>query len=94
MKVVWTPVAEADRHSIWMFLAEHSVVRADKVEARLRQRVNSLLGVPSQGHPVARGRRELSIPEIQLRVVYRIAEEENAIRILRVRSTRQNREGP
>jgi plasmid stabilization system protein ParE len=94
LKIVWTPVAEVDRDRIWMFLAEQSVVGADKVEARLHQRLESLRGVPRQGRPIAEGRRELSIPDIQLRVIYRIAPEENAVRILRLWSTRQNREGP
>ena len=94
MKVIWTPVAEADRHRIWMFTAEHSVAGADKVEARLDQRVESLSDVPLQGRQVTEGRRELSIPDVQLRVVYCIAKEEDAVCILRIWSTRQDREEP
>ena len=94
MRIAWSPVAEADRHRLWMFLAERSVDRAERVESRLDRRVASLSGVPRQGRRVGEGRRELSIPDIQVSVVYRIVEEKNAIHILRVWSTRQNREEP
>ena len=75
-----------------MFAAEHSVARAERLDARLFSRAESLGGMPHQGRPVKGDMRRLSIPDIQLIVRYRILEDENAIRILRVQHTRENRD--
>lgn len=94
MRIDWTGEARADQHRIWMFAAEHSVPRADGIEERLETRVASLAGVPGQGRPVAGNLRQLSMPDVQLVVRYRILEEENIVRILQVWHTRENREQP
>lgn len=77
-----------------MFAAEHNVVRADRIMARLESRADSLGGMPLQGRPVQGDVRRLSLPHIQLVLDYRIVEDENAVRILRVWHTRENREEP
>ena len=77
-----------------MFAAEHSVARADRVEARLESRVETLAGVPGLGRPTGGNVRELSIPDIQLVVRYEVDEERALIRILRVWHTRENWEEP
>lgn len=89
MIIDWTAEAEIDRDRIWFFNAGRSVELAERIEARLDDRVATLSGVPGQGRPVGRTRRQLSIPDIQLVVRYRI--DEDAIRILRVWHTRENR---
>ena len=75
-----------------MFAAEHSIERADRVEARLINRVASLRGLPRQGRPIGQAIRELSLPDVQLVVRYRIMDDQRGIRILRVWHTRENRE--
>ena len=89
LKIIWVPEAEADRDRIWFFLAERSVEWADRVEARIDDRVASLSGVPRQGRPAGRSHCDLSIPDINLVVRYRV--DEDAIRILEMWDTRQNR---
>jgi plasmid stabilization system protein ParE len=88
---LWSVRAERDVDRLWRFLAERSVDHADRVEQRIRQRAESLRGHPFQGRPIpGRAERELPIADIQYVVVY--APEQDVIRILRVWSTRQNRE--
>lgn len=77
-----------------MFASQHSVTRADAVERRLLDRVASLSDLPRQGRPVALGMRQLSLPDVQLIVRYRIVEDDNVIRIVRVLHTRENRDQP
>lgn len=91
MRIIWSQDARADQHRIWMFAAQHSIERADRIETRLEERVESLAGLPFQGRPAADGRRQLSIPDSQLVVRYRVAEDEDSIRVLEVWHTRENR---
>lgn len=92
LKIDWTSTARADQHRIWMFVAEYNVSRADRIEAPLEARIATLAGVPEQGRPVAGEMRQLSIPDIQLVVRYRIVEREDVVKILQVWHTRENRE--
>lgn len=90
LTIIWTAEAEVDRDRIWFFVGERNADRADRIEARLDERVMSLTGVPGQGRPAGRAHRVLSIPDIRLVVRYRI--DEDAIRILRVWHAREHRE--
>ena len=92
MKVEITRRAEDDRHRIWMFQSDRSMVQAYGVYERLEQRIASLGSFPKQGRPLRDGTRELSVPDIQL--VFRYRMDEDAVRILRVWHTRENREEP
>ena len=85
-------LAEHDVDRLWRFLAERDIGLADRVEERIRTRAESLIAHPHQGRriPGRRSERELPIPDVQYVIVY--THEEDAIRILRVWSTRQNRE--
>ena len=91
MRLLWSELAERDVDRLWCFLADRSVELADRIEERLRTRAESLIAHPHQGRPIAgRPERELPIPDVQYVIVY--TAEEGTIRILRVWSTRQNRE--
>lgn len=78
---------------MWLFLADHSVSYADRVEARLVERAESLGRMPQQGRriPYSDARR-LSVPDVQHVISHRI--EDDAVRILDLRSTRQQPEQP
>jgi toxin ParE1/3/4 len=90
LKLIWSRQALKEREAIWQFLAEANVAYADRVEARIVTRTDRLLAAPFQGSPVARtDQRKLSIPDIQYVIVYRV--EDNAIRILRIWATSQDR---
>ena len=89
MKIIVTPQAEKDRHRIWMFQADRNIAYADRVNVRFEQRLVSLASLPRQGRPVRGNMRQLAIPDIQLVLRYRI--DEDAIRILRVWHSRENR---
>ena len=91
MRLLWSELAERDVDRLWRFLADRSIELADRIEERIRTRAESLIAHPHQGRPIAgRSERELPIPDVQYVIVY--AAEEDAIRILRVWNTRQNRE--
>lgn len=90
MRIVWSGSALADKDAIWLYLADRNVAYADKVEAKLDARTASLLRFPKLGRPVpGSDLRELSIPESQHVVAYRI--EGDVIRVMRVWSTKQDR---
>ena len=91
MRLLWSELAERDVDRLWRFLADRSIELADRIEERIRTRAESLIAHPHLGRPIAgRSERELPIPDVQYVIVY--AAEEDAIRILRVWNTRQNRE--
>ena len=90
MKVILTDEADADRHRIWLFHATWNVDYADRVDTRFRERLTTFGSMPHQGRAIGRTWRQLSIPDVQLAVRYRI--DEDAVRILRVWSTRQDRD--
>lgn len=93
MRLLWSFVAERDVDRLWRFLADRNTDLADRVEERIRTRAESLIAHPHQGRPIpGRGERELTVPDVQYVIVYTIADD--AVRILRVWSTRQNREEP
>lgn len=75
-----------------MFSAAYNVGRADRIEARLVSRAASLASVPGQGRPIGDGVRRLSLPDIQLVLHYRVLDDEDAIRIIRVVHTRENKD--
>lgn len=89
MNVVWTDRAEADVLRHWLFPAQRNVPHAERVEARLREAGELIGGFARIGRPVWRTTRDLSLPDIQYVVRYRL--DEDAIRIISVRSTRENR---
>ena len=89
MKVLWTQKAETDVLQHWLFLAERNVAYAERVEARLRATGDLIGKFPLIGRPVARTIRDMSLPDVQYVLRYRV--DEDAIRILEVWSTRQNR---
>jgi plasmid stabilization system protein ParE len=83
-------LTDLERH--WMFLAEHNVDHADRIEARIKDRANALRRFPFPGRLDMRtGSRFLSIPDIQYLIDYRIDEDE--VRILQIWSTKQDRGG-
>ncbi len=88
MRIIWLPSAWSQKEAIWDYLAEINVDYADRIEKRLLSRVESLERLPKQGRPLVRDIRRLSITDIQYTIDYRI--DENAVRILRVRSTAQD----
>ncbi len=88
MRIIWLPSAWSQKEAIWDYLAEFNVDYADRVEKRLLSRVESLGRLPKQGRPLVTDIRRLSITDIQYTIDYRI--DENAVRILRVRSTAQD----
>ena len=78
---------------MWLFIADRNAAYADRVEARLIKRADSLARIPGQGRRVSGSdARRVSIPDVQCVISYRI--EENAVRILSVRSTRHQLEQP
>ena len=90
MKIIWSREALAEREAIWLYLADRSIGYADHVERRLIARGDSLARFPRQGRRLTRDDCRLSIPDTQYVIDYRI--EDDAIRILRVRSTAQDYE--
>ena len=75
-----------------MFLAERNVDHANRVEARIKDRANSLRRFPFLGRlDIRTGSRFLSIPDIQYLIDYCIDEDE--VRILQIWSTKQDRGG-
>ena len=92
VRVLWTQRAEDDVLRHWLFLAERNVGHAQRVEARLRAAADLIGGVPLIGRRVVRTTRDLSLPDIQYVMRYRV--DEDAIRILEICHTRQNREAP
>lgn len=81
--------AEDDVLRHWLFIAERSVPHAEKVEARLRQAALLIGAFPLIGRRVHRTTRDLSLPDIQYVLRYRL--DEDAVRVIAVRSTRENR---
>jgi plasmid stabilization system protein ParE len=87
LRIIWSGSALADKHAIWLYLADRKVDCADKVEARIESRVASLSQLPWQGRPVpGTDLRELS----EHVIVYRL--ENEIVRIMRLWSTRERRE--
>jgi plasmid stabilization system protein ParE len=92
LRLRWTTGALADLENHWQFLAERSVDHADRVEARINDRADTLKRFPYLGRLDKRtGTRFLSIPDIQFLIDYHIDDDE--VRILQVWSTRQGRGG-
>jgi plasmid stabilization system protein ParE len=88
VKIIWSTGAWSQKEAIWDYLAEFSVEYADRFEGRLLSRTASLARLPRQGRPLVKDIRRLSITDIQYTIDYRI--DEDAVRILRVRSTAQD----
>lgn len=88
VKVIWTQPAEDDVLRHWLFMAERSAAHADHVEARLNAAAELLGSFPLIGRPVRRTIRDISLSDVQYVVRYRV--DEDAVRILGVRSTLQN----
>jgi plasmid stabilization system protein ParE len=80
----------ADVHRHWLFHADSSIDRADRVEARLRDRAEALLVHPKMGRPIkGKPARELSVPDIQYVIVYQPGDQE--VLIVRIWSTAEDR---
>ena len=93
MRLEWGRCADEDVHHLWMFLAERNVAYADRVEARLKQAAELIGTMPLIGRAGATSEtREWSVVDVQYVLEYRV--DEDRVLILRVRSTRQNREEP
>ncbi|WP_174278501.1 type II toxin-antitoxin system RelE/ParE family toxin [Sphingomonas bacterium] len=92
MNVVWSERAEHDLLRHWLFLAERSTFYAERVEARLRSAAALIGTVPFMGRRVVRTTCDLSLPDIQYVIRYRV--DEDVVRILEIYSPRQNREEP
>lgn len=94
MRIKWSRRARADQQRIWLFLVERSEAYADRVETLVEERVKGLSRFPHLGRLIpGTSARRLSITEVQYIVDYQIeSTEEDMIRILRVRSTRENRD--
>lgn len=90
MKVIWTQRAEDDLLRQWLFLSERSTSHAERVEARLNAAARLIGEFPYLGRLVRRTTRELSLPDVQYVIRYRV--DEDGARILRVFHTRENRE--
>lgn len=87
----WGRRADNDAHRIWMFLAERSVAHADRVEARLKQAaevIGTMLLIGRAG--TTSETREWSVMDVQYVLECRV--DEDRVLMLRLRSTRQNRE--
>jgi plasmid stabilization system protein ParE len=85
-----SPAAEADLERIFQSNVQRSLAWAEKVEARIWTRANSLVEAPAIGRRTIRqGVRRLSLPDIQYVMEYRAVRDR--IRILRIYSTREIR---
>lgn len=94
MKVHWAEAAGADRNRIWSFIADYDVERADRIEAMLLAEAEYLARHPTFGRPVDTfGRRDWTMVKHPYVLRYRVDEEMDTLRILRVWHGRENREG-
>jgi len=90
MRLDWADRASADLLRAYDFHDQYSNAKAERVVRRLRERASTLLVTPYVGRPVGKaGVRELSIPDIQYVIVYRV--ETDAVEIARIFSTAENR---
>ncbi len=64
MKIIWTAEAKRSLRAIQRFIAEDSDFYADRVVARIIERVEAAARVPGRGHPVH------EYPEAPLREVH------------------------
>lgn len=91
MKLIWSVRARADLARIFSFNMDFSLARAEKVDARLVSRANSLTSFPRIGRRVpGTDLRILPIPDVQYILLYRI--EDECVTIVRVHSTREHHE--
>jgi plasmid stabilization system protein ParE len=89
VKVIWMQPAQDDVLRHWLFMAERDESYAERVEERLNAAAELLGDFPLIGRRVHRTTREWSVPDVQYVIRYRV--DEDAIRILGVRHTRENR---
>ena len=88
MTIRITRPAEQDLTDIRNYIAEHNAPAADQVIARILQSIRYLSYAPRLGRPgIVPGTRELSIPGLNYKVVYRI--DDDVIEILTVVHTRR-----
>jgi plasmid stabilization system protein ParE len=89
----WLAAARADLARIFAFNLGRSEAYAERVEARLIERADSIGRTPAMGRPVGKsGLRALSIVDAQYVIIYALVD--GRILIFRVRSTRENTERP
>ena len=90
MRLEWSRAADADIFRIWRFNAERNVDLADRIEQRLHGAAALIRSCPRIGRPVAGEElRELSVPDVQSRITYRLeAERILIVRILHARESR------
>ncbi len=90
MRLVIKAEAEDDLARIHEFNLERSESWADKVEQRLLDRAEALLGAPWVGRAISKaGLRRLSVTDIQYVIDYRVLDD--AVEVARFQSTREIR---
>ena len=90
-RLQWSTEALDDLDRIDAFNLTRSEAWAMRVQRRIGERCRSLLQLRFQGRPIADAtKRRVSITDVQYVVDYEVLDD--AIRILRVRSTRENRD--
>lgn len=91
MELEWSAAARADLARIHAFNTGRSESFADRVEARLVKRADSLRARPHQGRLLRNtGLRAISVPDIQYVITYRV--DTSNVLIVEVRSTREDRD--
>lgn len=91
MRVRWSSGALADLERIEAFNLTRSEAWAARVETRLLSRSQALALTPNMGRPVVGNLRELSVPDVQYVLVYRMQPDE--VEIVSAHSTREDRAG-
>lgn len=82
MRVRWTPEAEQDRDDIWGHIAADNPSAAARMDRLFSEAAAKLAEFPMLGHAgKILGTREL-IPHESYRLVYEIANDENAVWVL------------
>ena len=89
MRVVITDPAEADLENIWRWIARTHPLNGARYVAKLRDRAESLAGLPRKGRPrddIAAGCRALTMDFFL--IVYRIRDD--TVEVLRIIDGRQD----
>ena len=92
-KVIWADIAEDDLKNIIEYIADDSLLKAQKVFDKIRKKASSLYILPERGHlvPELKDQGILQYREIihsPWRIIYRISEHE--VYVLAVLDSRRN----
>jgi addiction module RelE/StbE family toxin len=80
MNLVFAPQAIVDLEELHAFIARDSPARAHKVLARIRTATNRLIVFPESGRTgYVEGTRELIVPRLPYRVIYRLRDDDVVI---------------